>query len=468
MRISLPLERARALVLLSVSFLLVALVACSSELAPGSNGTSADGGTPAVVGGVTFNHDIAPIVEKSCVGCHSKGGIAPFSLATFSDAKPMAGAMIAAVKERRMPPWSARVDATCTPPASYQHDPSLSEADIAKIEKWKADGLQEGDPKEARPLVGATSGLANPSAELAANMPFSVSGERDLFRCFVLDPKLSAQTFLSGFHVIPGSSQVVHHAILYSDPKGQSVGLAGQQGSYECFGGARVGQSEILGVWAPGARAMEYAEGAAAQLAAGTKLVLQVHYHPKPGATIPDQTKVQLRYSETIPRYLAINQLIGNFTGSSPGSELVKQPDESSPKFLIPAGASNHVEEMLFTVPNGIGQVYLASIGGHAHLLGKDILITSKSSGVDQCLLHIPSWDFNWQRAYTFDRPIEQLPLVKSGDQLRLKCTYDNTLGNKALATELASRGGSLQDVNLGEETMDEMCLAFITVYKGL
>ena len=49
-----------------------------------------------------------------------------------------------------------------------------------------------------------------------------------------------------------------------------------------------------------------------------------------------------------------------------------------------------------------------------------------------------------------------------------VKCTYNNTLDNKALASELKLQNASLRDVTLGEETLDEMCLAFMTVYKKL
>jgi hypothetical protein len=32
---------------------------------------------------VTFNKDIAPILERSCIGCHRAGGAAPMSFASY-------------------------------------------------------------------------------------------------------------------------------------------------------------------------------------------------------------------------------------------------------------------------------------------------------------------------------------------------------------------------------------------------
>ncbi|NNL30804.1 MAG: hypothetical protein HKO77_07260, partial [Gemmatimonadetes bacterium] len=39
---------------------------------------------------VTFSRDIAPVFQRSCVHCHRSGGVAPFSLETYEDARPMA------------------------------------------------------------------------------------------------------------------------------------------------------------------------------------------------------------------------------------------------------------------------------------------------------------------------------------------------------------------------------------------
>lgn len=56
-------------------------------------------------------------------------------------------------------------------------------------------------------------------------------------------------------------------------------------------------------------------------------------------------------------------------------------------------------------------------------------------------------------------------PLVNPGDVLRRRCVYDNSLNNPALAAALAERGLSVPvDVALGEDTLDEMCLAAIGI----
>jgi hypothetical protein len=85
---------------------------------------------------------------------------------------------------------------------------------------------------------------------------------------------------------------------------------------------------------------------------------------------------------------------------------------------------------------------------------------------VQECLLHTPKWDFNWQRLYQFDEedPLE-LPRLRGGDTLQLRCTYDNTLGNDAVAEALEEAGETEPaDVYLGQGTLDEMCLGIFGV----
>src|SRR5713101_5811956 len=56
---------------------------------------------------VTFCKDVAPIVQANCQSCHHPGGIGPFSLLTYKDAKPYAPIIKFFTQRRVMPPWKA-------------------------------------------------------------------------------------------------------------------------------------------------------------------------------------------------------------------------------------------------------------------------------------------------------------------------------------------------------------------------
>jgi hypothetical protein len=41
--------------------------------------------------------------------------------------------------------------------------------------------------------------------------------------------------------------------------------------------------------------------------------------------------------------------------------------------------------------------------------------------------VHTPAWDFNWQRFYQFDVPIDDLPTLSAGDVLRHRVSSTTT-----------------------------------------
>tara|TARA_B100000029_G_scaffold289598_1_gene283291 strand:- start:90 stop:596 length:507 start_codon:yes stop_codon:yes gene_type:complete len=141
--------------------------------------------------------------------------------------------------------------------------------------------------------------------------------------------------------------------------------------------------------------------------------------------------------------------------------------DEGEVEFRIPAEAQGHTETILAEL--GIGpnmDVRLWAVAPHMHLVGVDmkISVVRESPGPNEnsqeCLVHVPRWDFDWQRIYQYDLPTDELPRVEAGDTLELRCTYDNTLDNPGLVRALDEEGVSApQDVYLGEGTLDEMCI---------
>ena len=50
-------------------------------------------------------HDVAPIFADKCVGCHTPGGIAPFSLRNPRSAAAHARAILSMTRRGKMPPW---------------------------------------------------------------------------------------------------------------------------------------------------------------------------------------------------------------------------------------------------------------------------------------------------------------------------------------------------------------------------
>jgi hypothetical protein len=464
--------------------LVVAGVACSSGDPAGATPPAVDAGGEGDSGmSVTFHKDVEPILQQHCDMCHLNNGIAPMPLVTYQDAKPYAALMAVQTSSRLMPPWGAVSTADCSPPLSWKDDPSLTADQIAALAAWSAAGAPEGDPLEAPPAQTLQPiALSGANADVSPPTPWALTNPTsDEFRCFVLDPSIAETTYLNGSFVVPGNTQVVHHALVFADPTGASRALVTNQAtqSYDCFGGPGVPQTTLLAAWAPGAVPTDYPANVGAPLAAGTLLVMQVHYHPhKSTASLdPDTTHFQMRLTSEPPQYFALTILPGNFQMpvGPLGNGLLPGPGDppAGPAFVIPPNVSGHTETMQITIPGTMrglnlpAQLPIFSIGGHEHYVGSAVQVNlhranpAPGTAADQCLLSIPRWDFDWQRAYRYDAPIDGLPTIAPGDVVKITCTYDNTLDNAKVVLSLQEqRLTQPQTVHLGETTLDEMCLA--------
>ncbi len=438
------------------------LAAC----APGGDSSAAAPDAPDGADDPTWHQDVAPIVARSCVGCHLDGGIAPFNLDSFDSAEPMAAAMAAAVEDNRMPPWGAQSTDSCTPRLGWKDDLRLSDEEKATIRAWADAGAPEGEAAAAAALpVPVSTALEGANQRLSPADSFVASGVSDQFVCFVMDPGHSGTRWLTGTQVIPGNAQVVHHALIFSVDAAQAAELGGDDGVYDCFGGVGSDELALVGAWAPGAVAATVPEGSGIAIEEDETLVVQIHYHPAGETAAPDATAIDLRWIDEEPEMSAVLALIGN-AGSEDEGLLPGPNDRDVAEFRIPAGATGHTEEMTFTLQDRGADYAVFLAGTHMHYVGTDMAIwLEEPDSEPECLVQTPAWDFNWQRGYTYDAPIEELPRLNARDTLRLRCTYDNSLANPGVQEALQDQGLSEpRDVYLGEETLDEMCLGVFGV----
>lgn len=416
---------------------------------------------------VTWAADIAPIVTARCGGCHTSGGIGPFPLDTYESASSMASSMAAAVKAGTMPPWGAQDTTDCTPPVPWKDDERLTDEEKQQLQDWADAGAPVGDTANAAALPEAPSlDLDAPTLELHPTEGFLPEAGADVFMCYSFDPGFTTTQWLTGMQILPEEEAVVHHVLVGVDSTGAT---AAEDGWYACSGGGLGGADQLIGAWAPGGGPFTPPAGTATRLEAGVRLVMQVHYHPAGAAAFDDDTTgFALRLTEDAPSREAIISLIGN--ADSEGSGLL--PGENDPEnravFKIPKDTSGHVETMEFTIPEG-GPYAVFQAATHMHYVGVDerveVIHAEPAEGEEEteCLLETPKWDFNWQRSYVYDASIDELPELRTGDVIRITCTYDNVLSNPGVQQALSDAGETeTRVVRLGETTLDEMCLVAV------
>lgn len=434
----------------------------SGASGPGAGG---DGGSGAA-SGVTFHRDVEPILQQSCLTCHLQGRIGGFSLETYEDASPLAGLIAMKTAAGEMPPWHAKTTDECAPTHAYRGDPSLSDETKKVLQDWADAGAPRGNPEDAPPPFEVPPvGLANPDLEIVAPVATVVEGDTDKFVCVIHDPQLTEKKYLDGISIIPSNDEIAHHALLFRLPRAEALELSNGGDTFPCFGAP---PGELVNAWAPGSQPLELPQSVGLAMDADDVIVVQMHYHPTPSGAEEDASTIQMRFMDSEPAWTFEMALIGN---ASNAPQLLAGPnDDGAPEFRVPPGVNDHTEAMEFGVPDLPIRIPILVVGTHMHYVGVDARFSiQRASGssepADECFVHTPEWDFNWQRGYMYDAPISELPTLGTGDVLRMDCRYDNSMENPLLAAALATEGMSAPtEVRLGEETLDEMCLGVLGI----
>jgi hypothetical protein len=350
--------------------------------------------------GVTFSHDVAPLLYRHCATCHHEGAVAPFPLLTYADVAKRAELIASVTARRYMPPW--------LPDAPrLANERRLTEAEIAVFQLWAKTGAPEGNPAETPPAPqfteGWTLGTPNLEAEMPASFQVPADGP-DLYRCFLIPLPNHAQHYIRAIEIRPGNARVVHHALLFQDPLG--AGRKRDRGSgYECFGTPGFLPAHGLGGWTPGSQVITMLPGMAETLYASSNLLIQVHYHPT-GKPESDQTRVALYYTDEKPRRHLTDVAL------------------TSSRINIPPGQSDYKVTDYFTLPVDVDAI---GIIPHAHYICRDMLgYAILPNGKRRTLIHIPDWNFNWQEQYRYPEPI-RLP---ADTRIEMEFTYDNSDAN--------------------------------------
>lgn len=404
--------------------------------------------TPAAKPETSYVRDVQPLIERSCQGCHTSGGVAPMAFETPEQVIAAAPLIEAAVKGGRMPPFFAAK--SCN---EYQNDLRLSDDEKALFSKWVSEGAPRGDDADAQHAepVALPSVRADVSMSIGGAFDVRKMNAIDNYQCFVMDPGNVNDLQVVGYEITPGNAAVLHHLLAYVVPPEQVAQLQALDDAapglgYPCQSGG-VGiegavRNQIAG-WVPGQYPNRLPAGTALTLVGGSKLVVQVHYNLNAlydASVSPfDETKLSLELAPA-----------GSFTPA-------KILPMLKPNLAIPAGVKNSVQTLEVAVPQPFREATVYRAMGHAHQLATQVkLEVIRQGGSAECVLDNPNWDFNWQRDYTLTRPIT----LKQGDKLRITCTYDNSPENQAV-----ENGQQRQpvDVSWGESSYDEMCMTYLT-----
>ncbi len=450
-----------------------------------------------IAGGPSFKAAVAPILEQNCASCHNSGqvGSLHWVLDTAGDAASVSAGIKTTTQARYMPPWPASDKGV-----PLSHPMTLSAADLSTLASWADHGGKLDEPATTPIKPSKQVQEAAPRKDEVLMMPKAYTGVSSIpndYRCFVLDPKITKPTFLTGYTFLPDQLTEIHHSQVFHISGQQAANAAkleGQDGrpGWQCYGGVDVpgvspswngtqpktqdvgfsGQNNLVAGWVPGQLPVIYPDNSGILLMPGDQLVMQLHYHHD-GNITPDRSGLALQLTpqagSTIKKLRIVNPLAP--------VEIPCDPKHTGPlcdrtkainddvRLYGPQGAFIENGLMLLcgqtpakltadfngTVAHSSCNLQvpmsgtLVAVMGHMHTLGKTFRLTlDPNTPKSKILLDIPNWNFDWQMNYGLQTPLH----VTAGEPIKMECSWDRSLDPTR----------NPKYIVFAEGTEDEMC----------
>lgn len=366
--------------------------------------------------GLTYNRDIAPIVQRNCQDCHRAGGDAPFELMSYSDFADRAEMVAEVVAQRRMPPWYASAKH-----GTFANHRGLADEEVRKIVAWVGAGMVEGDAKDLpKPRVFPKRTWRIDKPDLVLKLPFKIkipAAGYVPYKYYVFPYPFKQDTWVEQIEILPANRTVLHHANIVHikgttyDPSGFITGQV------------------------PGGDPMRLDPGTAKLIPKGSMILIQCHYVTT-GKKEVDTLRVGLRFPRVKVRQGMYHLQIGNS------------------RFKIQPGSAHHPVSRAKRIPfdaEGIGMF------AHMHLRGKDMTFTARyPDGREEKLLLVPNYNFDWQQSYRWKPGSVFFP---AGTRIVVDAHFDNSPFNPF-------NPDSTRTVPYGRQTFDEMMIGFIFFFK--
>jgi hypothetical protein len=329
---------------------------------------------------IVFNREIAQIFQKKCFQCHTDGNVA-MALTTYKEARPWAVAIKEEILERKMPPWSAA--------GGYGHfanDMSLTAREISLILSWTDGGAPSGvllvdedkQPVFVPSLTSWEQGEPDVIVKVAENVKVAAGSPFRVER-FEVPTGLKQSKWLRAMQLNPADRRPIRYAAVYE---------------------ARSGR--WLGTWTPSTEVSAMPAGAAVQLPAGGKLVIEVGYRGNPDGDFPGAGDLGLYFAEQRP------------TQTVTAIELAAAPVH------VTAGKKSERVRTEATIKSASSASALwPKLGPGA----KSLEVTAiRPDGTVEPMLWLNNYRVEWPTAYILKEPVA----LPAGTRLVMTVFYDN------------------------------------------
>lgn len=370
---------------------------------------------------ISYTREIAPLLQKNCVGCHSPGQIGPFAMSSYKKVKGWSAMIEEVVLDRRMPPWHADPHH-----GKFSNDRALTASESHTLLHWIEQGCPRGDGADpltnaTPPVVEWTLGKPDYIVPIPKEQTIPATGT---MKYIYLDSDFAMpeDSWLRAAVCRAGNPQVVHHIIvrvLY--PKGYKDAPP---------------EAYLFTTWVPGLTASEFPEGTGVFLPKGSRFNFELHYTTTGEATT-DQSEIGL--------YLA----------KEPAQRRLEVRASEVRDFEIAPGDKN-AEHFSFYCFKKDAVIY--DLSPHMHFRGSWFKFQLlHPDGKRETLLSVPHYDFNWQTSYRLAEPKH----VPAGTWMLCTGAHNNSPTNP-------NNPDPTKTVTWGLQSWNEMFMGFMTVADDL
>ena len=361
---------------------------------------------------ITYNRDIAPIVNANCAECHRDGGVAPFPLETYAQVKRRARMVSYVTETGVMPPWRAEKGY-----GSFRDERHLSERQIGLLTAWAEAGVPAGDEAEAfpSPIWAAPDWqLGEPDLVVEMAQAFEIPAEgEDIYRYFVVPFELHQGRAIVGAEFRPGDPAVVHHSSVYFDYSGRARRKDAQDDAYgfSLFGtggffASGSDRAKYIYGWVPGLDPLVLPPDRGVSLPGESgDAVFEIHYRPN-GMATADRSRMALYFADG-----PVSSWVGTFVAGTLDVNIAPEDGD-------------YWRQVYVDVP---ADIELISVSPHMHYLGREVkAVATLPDGSQIPLIYIPDWDFRWQNIYIYREPLA----LPAGSRIDAWFKFDNSSEN--------------------------------------
>jgi hypothetical protein len=370
---------------------------------------------------ISYSKEIAPLLQKNCVGCHSPGQIGPFAMSSYKKVKGWSAMIEEVVLDRRMPPWHADPHY-----GKFANDRALTSSESHTLLNWIEQGCPRGEGEDpltnaSPPVVEWTLGKPDYIVPIPKEQKIPATGT---MKYIYLDSDFAMPEdgWVRAAVCRPGNPTVVHHIIVRAlYPKGYKDAPS---------------EAYLFTTWVPGLAAAEFPEGTGMYLPKGSRFNFELHYTTMGEATT-DRSEVGLYLAKETPqRRLEVR-------ASDLRDFAIKPGDKNAEHFSMYCFKKDAV---------------IYDLSPHMHFRGSWFKFQLlHPNGKRETLLSVPHYDFNWQTSYRLAEPKR----VSAGTWMLCTGAHNNSASNPF-------NPDATKTVTWGLQSWDEMFMGFMTVADDL